>query len=87
MRKGSAVLGLLTISAISAAAAAPAQAGHDYPVCLKVYGPATYYECSYTSLAQCQATASGRSAQCYPNAFYAETAPLERKHRRHYGAY
>jgi hypothetical protein len=87
MRTASAVLGLLAISAISAAAAAPAQAGYDYPVCLKVYGPATYNECAYTTMAQCKATASGRSAECYPNAFYAESVPLGRKHRRHYGAY
>jgi hypothetical protein len=87
MRTASAVLGLLAIAAISAAAAAPAQAGYDYPVCLKVYGPATYNECTYTTMAQCKATASGRSAECYPNAFYAETAPLGRRHQRHYGAY
>ena len=71
MRNASAMLGLLAISAISAAAPTPAQAGYDYPVCLRVYGPATYNECSYTSMAQCKATASGRAAECYPNAFAA----------------
>jgi hypothetical protein len=87
MRNASAVLGL-AISAVSAVAAVPAQAGYDYPVCLKVYGPATYYECNYTTMAQCKATASGRSAECYPNVFYADTAvaPSGRRHR-HYGAY
>jgi hypothetical protein len=85
MRKASAVLGLLAISAISTAAAVPAQAGYDYPVCLKVYGPATYNECSYTSIAQCKATAAGRAAECYPNAFAAAPAPAGRAYR--HGAY
>ena len=42
-----------------------------YPVCLHVYGPATYYECRYTSLPQCNASASGRSAQCVINPYFA----------------
>ena len=84
MRNVSAMLGLLTISAISALAPVPAQAGYDYPVCLRVYGPASYNECSYTSIAQCNATASGRAAECYPNAFAAAPAPAGRSYRRHY---
>ena len=80
---------ILAISAISAFATAPAQAGYDYPVCLRVYGPASYNECAYTSLQQCKASASGRAAECYPNAFYADAAlaPSGRKGRRHQGAY
>jgi hypothetical protein len=81
MRKASAMLGLLAISAISAVETA--QAGYNYPVCLRVYGPATYNECAYTSIAQCKATASGRAAECYPNAFAAAPAPAGRKYRRH----
>jgi hypothetical protein len=79
----------LTILAIAAAGPAAAQTYDPrYPVCLRVYGPATYNECTYTSLAQCQATASGRAAECYPNAFYANAAiaPPGRRHQ-HYGAY
>jgi hypothetical protein len=68
------MLGLLAISAISAVE--PVQAGYDYPVCLRVYGPANYNECNYTSMAQCRATASGRAAQCYPNVFAAYPAPV-----------
>jgi hypothetical protein len=85
MRNAAAMLGLLAISAISAVGTAPAQAGYDYPVCLRVYGPATYNECGYMSMAQCQATASGRAAECYPNASYAQAAPApwDRKHQRH----
>lgn len=87
MRKTSAILGLLAISAISAVGAVPAQA-YDYPVCLRVYGPASYNECNYTSIAQCRASASGRAAECYPNAFAAYPAPVygRRVYRRH-GAY
>jgi Protein of unknown function (DUF3551) len=82
-------LTILAIAASSAAGPATAQAYDPrYPVCLRVYGPATYNECAYTTLAQCQATASGRAAECYPNAFYANAAmaPSGRRHR-HYGAY
>jgi Protein of unknown function (DUF3551) len=57
-----------------------------YPVCLHVYGPATYYECRYTSLEQCATSASGRSAQCVvsPYAANAEMAPTYRRHRHVY---
>ena len=63
-------LTILTIAAISAAAPARAQTyGGGYPVCLHVYGPITYYECGYTSIPQCNASASGRSAQCVVNPY------------------
>ena len=42
-----------------------------YPVCLHLYGRANYYECRYTSLPQCNASASGRSAQCDINPYFA----------------
>jgi hypothetical protein len=65
---------------------APAQAqtyDPNYPVCLQVYeGMVHYYfECSYTSMAQCAASASGRSAQCVVNPYYAKPGP--RKKRSH----
>lgn len=55
--------------------AAPAKAQtYDpaYPVCLQVYqGFVDYYfECGYTTMAQCQASASGRSAACVVNPYY-----------------
>ncbi len=75
MRSASAMLGLLAISAISAAGTAPVRAG-DYPVCLRVYGAPTYNECAYTTMAQCKASASGRAAECYPNAFAGYPAPV-----------
>jgi hypothetical protein len=62
----------------------------DYPVCLHVYGPVTYYECRYTSLPQCNMSASGRAAQCVINPYFASAAmggPVVRHHHRHYRAY
>jgi Protein of unknown function (DUF3551) len=44
-----------------------------YPVCLQVYqGFVDYYfECAYTSMPQCRASASGRAASCVINPYYA----------------
>jgi hypothetical protein len=44
-----------------------------YPVCLHVYqwGGSNYYDCRYTSLPQCNASASGRPAQCVINPYFA----------------
>jgi Protein of unknown function (DUF3551) len=58
-----------------------------YPVCLQVYGPATYYECRYTSLPQCNASASGRAGQCDINPYYAGATGPKRRDRRYRGAY
>jgi hypothetical protein len=67
-------LALAVLATATLLAAGPARAqtyAPDFPVCLHVYGPITYYECRYTSLAQCNATASGRAAQCVPNPYLA----------------
>ena len=85
-----AILTILAIGAASMAAPAAAQTyAPGYPVCLHVYGPATYYECRYTSLAQCNASASGRSAQCVINPYYANASsqPYARRYKRHYSGY
>jgi hypothetical protein len=80
-------LAILAIGAASMAAPATAQTyAPGYPVCLHGYGPATYYECRYTSLAQCNASASGRSAQCVinpyaANAYYDPIGPRYRHDR------
>ena len=76
-------LALLAIGTISAAAPVRAQTyGGGYPVCLHVYGPITYYECAYTSIPQCNATASGRSAQCVVNPYFANVYQDRRISRR-----
>jgi len=85
MRITSAVTALLAVPAVLALAPIPAQAQTGYAVCLRVFGPATYTECNYTSMAQCKATASGRSAECYPNVFAA--TPLYAPRRGYRRAY
>lgn len=88
-------LPLLTIIAIGTwLAATPAGAQtYDprYPVCLHVYsggvgGGGDWYECTFTSLPQCRATASGRAATCDLNPYYAfsEPPPPRRRYRRAY---
>jgi hypothetical protein len=51
-----------------------------YPVCIKLteWGGGPHIDCSYTSISQCHATASGLAAQCIVNPFYA----YERKRER-----
>ena len=51
-------------------AAAPA-AARDYPYCLRGGGYGYTGDCSYTSYAQCQASASGRRAYCDVNPLFA----------------
>jgi hypothetical protein len=63
-------LAILAIGIVSIGPAAAQTYDPAYPVCLQVYGPATYYECRYTSLPQCNASASGRSAQCVINPYF-----------------
>ena len=54
-----------------------------WPVCMQVYSKgANFITCGYTSLEQCRATASGRSAMCMLNPYYAGPAG-ERPRRRH----
>ena len=67
--------------------AAPAQAqtyDPKYPVCLQIYQGFTdyYFECGYTSMAQCNMSASGRSAQCVVNPYYAGPKRSDRRQRR-----
>jgi hypothetical protein len=50
----------------------------NYPVCLQ-YARDGYIDCSFTSLAQCNATGSGRGATCYANPYF---TPGNRSSRR-----
>ncbi|MCP4619116.1 MAG: DUF3551 domain-containing protein [Bradyrhizobium sp.] len=83
------VYALLAVGAALAAQPAGAQTyGAGYPVCLHVYGPVTYYDCAYTSIAQCNASASGRAAQCIQNPYLAQAyVPLVYGSRRARRAY
>jgi Protein of unknown function (DUF3551) len=67
--------------------AAPARAQtYDpaYPVCLQIYQSMVdyYFECRYTSMAQCAASASGRSAQCVVNPYYAKPSVKRSKRQK-----
>ena len=79
-------LATLAIGAASMGPAAAQTYDPAYPVCLHKYGPATYYECSYTSLPQCNASASGRAAQCVINPYFA-SAQVPAAYRRHRSVY
>jgi hypothetical protein len=83
------VLAILAIGAISTGGPARAQTyDPNYPVCLHVYGPFIYYDCRYTSIPQCNLSASGRAAQCELNPYFASAAaPIRRPHRRHRDLY
>jgi hypothetical protein len=52
-------------------------------------GRISYYECTYTSLSQCNMSASGRSAQCVINPYYAYASqdPSARRYKRHHSGY
>jgi hypothetical protein len=67
----------LTILAIGMASAAPSARA-------QTYDPNYYFECAYTSLAQCNMSASGRAAQCIINPYYAGPKARNRRHRRVY---
>lgn len=69
-----AALAVLTIATALTATPTLAQTyDPKYPVCLQIYQSYYdfYFECSYTSLAQCNMSASGRHAQCIINPYYA----------------
>ncbi len=83
------VLTMAILTAAAVAAAAPAQAqtyDPDYPVCMQVFGRISYFDCRYTSLPQCNATASGRSAECLINPYYVNprSKPAVQHRRRHH---
>ena len=77
-------LAILAIGIISIGPAGAQTYDPAYPVCLHVYGRISYYECLYMSLPQCNATASGRAAQCVINPYYGGAQAGYRRYRRAY---
>jgi Protein of unknown function (DUF3551) len=72
---------ILTIATVLTAAPAGAQT-YD-PAYQHVYGRgANYYECRYTSLPQCNVSASGRAAQCIINPYFASARLPAGRHYR-----
>jgi hypothetical protein len=83
-------LALITLALGTLVSMAPVEAQtYDpaYPVCLHVFGRIVYFECAYTSLAQCNMSASGRAAQCVVNPYYAGAVDPPRRRRHHRRAY
>ena len=79
-------LTIFVIGTVSIGPAAAQRYDPAYPVCLHVYGwGANYYECSYTTLPQCNASASGRAANCVVNPYFASAqVPVAETHYRHH---
>lgn len=82
-----ALIALSGLIAIGQAGPAVAQTyDPSYPVCLQIYqgGIAHYYfECAYQTMGQCQASASGRAAQCVVNPYYAAPKPKRKRSQRY----
>jgi Protein of unknown function (DUF3551) len=83
-----AMLALLAVTAAGAATLAgsgPAAAYYDYPYCIQGGGFGYPGECSYSSYAQCQASASGRLVYCGINPRFAYGQ--QQRHGRAYRHY
>ena len=80
-------LTILTMGIVLAAGNARAQTYDPaFPFCMQVVYPrgANFQDCTYYTMAQCAASASGRGLQCSPNPYYAgPTASVRRNDRRY----
>ncbi|MDN5003492.1 DUF3551 domain-containing protein [Bradyrhizobium sp. GCM10027634] len=80
---------VVTVGALLLAVPSQAQTFDSrFPVCMHVYSGASggggeWYDCSFTSLSQCRATASGQAATCDLNPYYPVSGrPSRPRHRR-----
>jgi hypothetical protein len=78
---------LTTVTVLTTAPAVAQMYAGSNPVCLHSYGLGGSYsiDCSYTSMAQCQATASGLSATCDVNPYHANAQVPRRPTSRQSG--
>ncbi|HWH48518.1 MAG TPA: DUF3551 domain-containing protein [Burkholderiales bacterium] len=78
-------LALMAAGAASAAIAMPA-AAREFPYCIKGcdFGGGAG-DCIFSSLAQCQATASGRDASCAANPYFNAKAEMQTDRSRQHG--
>jgi len=69
---------VMACAAASSTTGALSAAARDYPFCIKGcdFG-AGRGDCSFSSLQQCQATASGRDAYCAENPYFNTKAELQ----------
>ena len=69
---------LIAAGAVSVAAVAMPAAAREFPYCIEGcdFG-AGAGDCSFSSLAQCQATASGRDAYCAANPYFNARAEMK----------
>jgi hypothetical protein len=64
-------LALALLAGLAIVGSAPAHAvGNRYPFCIQGNDAPGLSDCSYTSYAQCQATASGRFLYCVQNPYF-----------------
>jgi hypothetical protein len=76
-------MALMAAGALAMAGTAPAEAvGTRYPFCIQGYEYPGLSNCTFTSYAQCQATASGRFLYCIANPYY---IPVESDPRAYSG--
>jgi hypothetical protein len=87
------ILALAILTTVTGLTPAPAEAqryGGNAPFCLHKYywNGGDSYDCSYITMPQCAATASGLPATCITNPYYANahapTVPDYRRPRRAY---
>ncbi len=84
------ILAILAAGAIFAATPSKAQTyDPHFPFCVQVYQSFVdyYFDCTYYTWAQCQASASGRAASCVANPYYSGRAgkpALRRRHPHHH---
>lgn len=82
MRKLVLAMMALTAAGVASLATSAPAAAYDYPWCLQGRDQGIPGECSYTSYAQCMASASGRIAYCGVNprvAFGQQQVPRGRR--------
>ena len=74
----------LALVAAGAVSVAMPAAALDFPYCIKGcdFG-AGAGDCSFSSLSQCQATASGRDASCAANPYFNAKADTQTDRRQH----
>ena len=64
------ILTLLVVGGFAATNSASAQTATQYPFCIQGIDNPGWSGCSFSTLQQCQATASGTESECLANPWY-----------------